>query len=381
MKPLNPFLLKTYHSPAYFCNRDKETQLLIETLLNGQDVTLFSLRRMGKTGLLHHVGYYMEKKHGYSFIYTDLLGTESTAEMVEKMANSVISQLFPHRSWVQKMGEIFRSFQPRISYDAITGEPDLTFGFSAAKQAWKTLDELFSYIAKSKLKIYWAMDEFQQVNRYAESEQVEANLRAWAQKLNHVRFVFSGSQKNMLMAMFTQANRPFYQSTRNVYLKEIATKEYVKFIRKYFKPRGIGDDVELIQEIMEYTLGHTWYVQVFCHRLYMLGDELTPEVYRKTCSDILTENEHYYFRYRQLLSGYQWSLLKAIAMETKVFTPNGGEFIRRYKLNSAAAVNRALKSLLDMEMIDKIDNGDGGYYRLNDVFLMRWIQAKYNAGW
>jgi AAA+ ATPase superfamily predicted ATPase len=49
---MNPFIISAYKSPEYFCDRDVETAKLKEAVENGRNVLLYSLRRMGKTGLL-----------------------------------------------------------------------------------------------------------------------------------------------------------------------------------------------------------------------------------------------------------------------------------------------------------------------------------------
>jgi len=52
---MNPFLIKGYISPQYFCNRLSETDTLISAIRNNQDITLFGHRRLGKSALIHHV--------------------------------------------------------------------------------------------------------------------------------------------------------------------------------------------------------------------------------------------------------------------------------------------------------------------------------------
>ena len=54
MKPNNPFLIAGYYGPAYFCDRDRETDVMLAAINNGRNVTLISPRRMGKTGLINH---------------------------------------------------------------------------------------------------------------------------------------------------------------------------------------------------------------------------------------------------------------------------------------------------------------------------------------
>ena len=51
----NPFVLQPYKNAELFCDREKETQEIIDDLLNGVNVTLISPRRYGKTGLIYHV--------------------------------------------------------------------------------------------------------------------------------------------------------------------------------------------------------------------------------------------------------------------------------------------------------------------------------------
>ena len=73
MKPNNPFILSGYNSPHYFCNRKEETEKLISSIRNMRNTTLISLRRMGKTGLIHHVFNQLEKDKSLSLFYLDIL--------------------------------------------------------------------------------------------------------------------------------------------------------------------------------------------------------------------------------------------------------------------------------------------------------------------
>ena len=50
----NPFIINGYISPAYFCDRKAESEILIRQMTNGNNIALISTRRMGKTGLIRH---------------------------------------------------------------------------------------------------------------------------------------------------------------------------------------------------------------------------------------------------------------------------------------------------------------------------------------
>ena len=53
----NPFIISGYISPEYFCDREEETARMLNAIENGRHITLFSPRRMGKTGLIRHLFY------------------------------------------------------------------------------------------------------------------------------------------------------------------------------------------------------------------------------------------------------------------------------------------------------------------------------------
>ena len=60
---MNPFITFGYVSPEYFCNREKEIKRLKNAMLNNSNVTLLSIRRIGKTGLIKHVFHSLEKRN------------------------------------------------------------------------------------------------------------------------------------------------------------------------------------------------------------------------------------------------------------------------------------------------------------------------------
>ena len=74
---MNPFTQKEYAGPEYFCNRVKETMRIINTVENQRNLTLSSLRKMGKTGLIHHVFNRMSKAKEFDMIYFDIYHTSS----------------------------------------------------------------------------------------------------------------------------------------------------------------------------------------------------------------------------------------------------------------------------------------------------------------
>lgn len=50
----NPFVIYGYKGAEYFCDRQKETEIVVHALHNERNMVLISPRRLGKTGLIHH---------------------------------------------------------------------------------------------------------------------------------------------------------------------------------------------------------------------------------------------------------------------------------------------------------------------------------------
>ena len=86
----NPFVIGAYAGSHYFCDRERETDELIQDLMNGRNVVLIAQRRMGKTGLILHT-FHQEKisKH-YNVFFIDIFATASIREFIYAFGNAII---------------------------------------------------------------------------------------------------------------------------------------------------------------------------------------------------------------------------------------------------------------------------------------------------
>ncbi len=371
MKVNNPFILTGYVSPVYFCDRREETRKILSAVENNRNLTLFSIRRIGKTGLIEHAFHNLQRQKKYNLIYLDILPTSDLKDFINVFAKAVISGLETKpEQFFNKIGELFSSIRPTVSFDPITGIPNIQFNLETDKEVSQTLEKIFKYIKKQKKRIVIAIDEFQQIVNYPEKN-VEATLRANVQSTNNATFIFSGSHKHILLSMFGKYGRPFYQSTELLHLEKIEYERYKKFIGSKFEKGKKRIKDEHIDRILKITRNHTYYVQFFCNRLYGLPfKSITDEIIGKTLLDILQENESVYINYRNLLTSSQWNLLEAIAKEGSAKKLLSKEFIKTHSLTAASSVQTALAALLNKEMIYKEDN----YYFIYDVFFERWLE-------
>lgn len=200
-------------------------------------------------------------------------------------------------------------------------------------------------------------------------------MRKNIQQLDNTSFIFSGSKKHMLISMFSDYGRPFYQSSQLLNLEKIDRATYMVFIRHWFEKNKRNISQPALDLIMKYTRVHTFYVQYLCNKLYGLPvRNLTPATITETLLKILEENEAIYFHYKVLLTHNQFRLLEAIAKEGSISRPNSKEFIATYRLGTPSSVATAMKSLFNKEMIYKDNEG----IKVYDIFFSLWL-ARRNA--
>jgi AAA+ ATPase superfamily predicted ATPase len=372
---MNPFLINEYVLPAYFCDRETETKKLMNNITNKINTAFFAQRRIGKTALIHHVFYLLQKKK-ISTLYIDIYATQCLKEFTNQLANGIF-QVFPEKQSIGKrFWEAIKLLRPVISADEITGNPQLSLDITQTKQFEKTIPQLLHFLDAQNIKVVIAIDEFQQILNYPEKN-VEALLRTVIQTLKNVNFIFCGSNQKMMYQIFNNAKRPLYASTSNINLQKIPTKIYSKFIQEQFQKNKFKISADDIDLILDLTACHTYYTQRLCHHLFANGIKAikTKDIYQ-TLSSLLLDNENIYFQYRNLITAAQWNLLKAIAIEEKVVQPYAQKFIHKHILGNSANVKRGLEALVEKEMIYYHTGVEMPYYEVYDKFLMRWLQYK-----
>lgn len=367
----NPFLTKGYLSPTYFCDRKDETEKIILAIENSRDLTIISPRRFGKTGLIHHVLFQKRIRKNFNIFYCDIYGVENLAEMTSLLGNIILQVLGKSSKGIlRKIQDFFSGISPALTINPLTSQVEVDFNFKSTEQAELTLQQIFGMLEKLDKPSVLVFDEFQQIKKFPEKN-TEAILRTYIQELNKVQFIYSGSSKHVLSAMFSHSNRPFYQSTQLMELGKIDPEKYKRFIKNKFTAASIAFDKKDIGFLLQLTRGHTYYVQYLCNRLYEMGESrITENTILEKLSMILLENESYYFGFRNLLTGQQFALLRAIAKEDGVRQPSAQSFINTHKLGTTSTINSAIKSLVKKELIFTEDDK----FVVYDVFFSLWLK-------
>ena len=374
MKELNnPFVVYGYKGASYFCDREFETEKIVKGLSNERNITLIAPRRIGKTGLIHHVfANIKEQQPDTCCIYFDILATKTLEQFVQLMARCVLGRLdSPSQTALHKVQEFFSSFRPTMTFDTNTGLP--TFSLDIVKsQEEQSLQRIFEYLKQSQKRCYIAIDEFQQITKYPEAD-TEALLRSFIQFVPNVYFIFAGSKQHMMADMFLSPERPLYQGAQIVNIKEIDEQVYYRFSNALFQKRG----QQLPQDVFHYLYkkvdGQTWYVQATLNRIYSNQQgEISNDDIDVAIQELIDEQEVAFENYYSSLTTNQAALLLAIAKEQHVQSPMAQTFISKYRLPALSSIKTALQNLSDSQFIYQYQGG----YIVYDRFFGMWLKDR-----
>jgi len=368
----NPFILKGYSEDQYFCDREKETKNIHNIVENGQDITLYAFRRLGKSALIQHVFHQMDDDERVG-IFVDIWGSSSLADFTTSLAEAVIqSSIFSRRSIPNKMKEFIVGLGASITI-GMDGQPSVDFLYHDRNKPFKKLEDILAFLNGTKKKVVLAIDEFQEIRKYEMAVPLEANLRKLVQRFQNTTFIFSGSEYHILDDMFNNYKNPFYQSTRMMSLDKIPKGRYQTFIEGHMARGKKALSREIIEHILDITHLHTYYVQAICHLIYSQRTyPRTLQEFDRLYQSFLEEKKVFYSEVPNRMTIKQFATLKTIASEGLVTSPTSSAFIEKLPVATPSSVQRIIQALLDKQLIIK----DEGGYRLYDVFLEHYLKWK-----
>jgi hypothetical protein len=369
-RPANPFIVSGYHSPAYFCDREAELAWLTEQFLNERNSVIHSWRRIGKTALLRHFFNSLESERGAETVFVDLLGTGNLNDAHKRIATAIVQRFGePKKSIGAELLKFVGAIGATVGIDPQSGTPQLTFALSPQAPVAVSMEAMGKFLAGRKLPVIICLDEFQQIVNYPDGNS-EAVFRTWVQDFPMVRFVFSGSHRNMMSSMFSETARPFYRSAQIKEIGPLPASEYKAFIMEKFSMGGKQIEEIQIDQTFQWARMQTYYIQLVCNKLYGRADRATGPSVAEVFDEIIQQEVPLLSSYQLLLTGFQWKLLVALARDENVENPMAQGFLTRHGLGAPSSVSAALRTLENKEFVIS----QGGKYTIHDTLLMRWLQ-------
>ncbi len=371
----NPFTLKEIPAGAAFCDRQQELSDLLDFAAAKENVLLYSPRRYGKTSLVRKAQDQLETGSALT-AYCDLFGVSSIEEIAGRIARSIYVITRKDEGLFKKSIRFFTSFRPVLS-------PSPDGGISVSVQpAYKseaielldtTMEALEKFVGDISNLVHIVLDEFQEISEIDNSIRIEGRLRHYIQRMK-CGFVFVGSRRRILMEMFNERKRPFFQSTVNYELKSLPRDDLIDFVVLRFKDANKSISPEFAAEICDLLNRHPYYVQKFCFFLFNHAKKKVrssdiAETYR-----LVLESEKALFEsILRRLTARQIALLTAIAKEPskKLYA---AEYMTRHYLKSTGGIQRGLDVLTREDFVEQ--SPEKGTWTVVDPLLRQWLMER-----
>lgn len=377
MPPQPPFRFGQVVSPEYFVGRASELAALVTDLSAGVNVVLIAPRRYGKSSLVIRA---LERLRDLAVAtaYVDLERTPSKERFAAHLAHALYESLLaPREQALRRATEWFSQLRvrPRISVTE-SGKPAFEFIGSAPQvDIDATIQRLLQLpedlAVEHEQRVVIVFDEFQEV--LALDPELPALIRSVFQRQDHVAHVFLGSRQRLLRTVFADRRQPLYRLARPMTLNPIEPEAFGPFIRARFAAARSQISADAVAELLQLTTGHPNDTQELAHftwaRAVAEGRPATPETVRAALDDVVTAETARFVLIWESLTAQQRRVVSAIAT-----APNGRvyghEIGERFQLGDAPVVQKALRRLIDLELVESTSRG---VYIVPDMFFRTWL--------
>jgi AAA+ ATPase superfamily predicted ATPase len=372
----NPFTYGDLAADDSFTDRADELAQLTADARNGQNVAVIAPRRYGKSSLVKAalrdlIG------EGFLVVEVDLMTTPTKERLAAKLAKSIHDDVATPLFRAKERLRIFGSLRivPAMNVDT---HGVMSFGFSATRSASdidETIERLLELPAEiaadKRRRLVVSFDEFQEITQI--DPRLPALMRAVFQHQPDVAHLYAGSRRDMMRRLFSDAHEPFYRSAKTMEIGPIAVPLFAEFVKAQFDrtDRGVSD--EAVDGLLAVTGGHPYATQELAYALW----EDVPEGFTGSAGDladalraVLRAESARFTLIWETSTRPQKLLLQALAREPG--RPFSNPYRLRHDLPPSSGVQRALRPLLDAELVRKEEDG---HYDLAEPFLREWILA------
>jgi AAA+ ATPase superfamily predicted ATPase len=350
----NPFVYEGFALDTKFCGREEEIIYLDQVVKYSNNLVLFSKRRMGKSSLIQEFIQNRVDRNKYICIYVDLFEISSKLDFIRLITKCTANSLpFNMKNGLEQLVKIFKTISFSVDVDSISG----SIGFNPKINSLDfddACDDYFQslnrYIKGSNKKAIVVFDEFQQVVNIKDKN-IDAIIRKHIQSHENISYIFSGSKKNLLTSLFSNAKAPLYQMATFKELEPIKEEDFFRFANKHlhysiqeeifsYIYRVCGEESKLIQEV----LFHIYKDNI---------QHISQDVCDKIIGNIIDEKASSFRLIYDMLSNTKKSALKILSKTNNIYSQ---EILMRYDI-SKPALQSALKKLVsEEELIEQKDN-------------------------
>lgn len=374
---MNPFSYGSVVSGDYFFDRSEEVKQIKTDLKNGNNLILYAPRKFGKTSLVNKVLEELENEK-YNTVYLDFFNVIDKNKFVQLYAKKLLKKKkLSIEELLKSFGKFVKSLSPAVKIDTF-GNPsfELSIINHETNSSFEEVVNLPENWGSKKDRWIIVFDEFQEINKL-NGDNFEKELRSIIQFHNNVTYLFLGSKTHLLLNMFRDKSRAFYNIGKFLKLDKIPEADNIEFIKSRFKQFNIEISGEQIGYILETTESIPYYVQFLASELWQnvisVKKKINIEDIDKAVEGIIGSQSDFYLELYDKLSQYQKNVLLAIA-ESGVGIYSK-KYADKFGLSSTSSTQRAVSKMYDEGIIEK----EKGGILFSDPFFKRYLLSRFSA--
>lgn len=358
-----------------FTNRHTEARLLTNLLVSHNNAILISPRRYGKSSLVKMISNSIGAKPNFKFISLDLTASRSERAFLESFAHQVLKANSTKSIW-KKLGDVLKTITPSFSLGMADFSDFATLAFNWSEQKRTTAEILnLPFLIAESTDTYQviAIDEFQNISRFEDSEGLQYQLRAHWQHHTNVSYCLYGSKRHMMEEIFNSDSSPFYNFGQTIRLQKIEESHWLPFIKSQFESTKKPINLIYTKAIVKAMGNHSEYIQFFCHHVWTS----VPEAREVEKSHVIRgfklfmdATSMHFIDFFDKLNNTQVKLLRAILADEKQLTSQA--VLKKYNLGTSANVVKAKRGLIEEDYIEKREMN----FRLINPAFELWFRAR-----
>ncbi len=332
--------------------RDDELLEMLRLIEAGKWVAVLGSRMTGKSSLVKTAGFELSK-HGYRFLYVNLLGVRNA----EGFVSALIDAINRSKSLFEKTKDFF---------SMVDGLQLGVGGLSlkASRKPLHTASDIFLALGLLKENVVIALDEVQELSSFS-GRLLEILGRVFATYRN-ISFIFTGSMFGLMRTLLEpSAKSPLYgRPPARIVLSPFTADAAAEFLHAGFSELGIETDTTKIGDVLERLDGIPGWLTLYGSKagVERLSHEVAlTETGKEAEKIVIAELENF-------LAGRNKELYLAV-MRATTYGARWGEIRKsveaRIGVVNNARLSAVLKSLKAAMFIEEKE----GFYRMIDPIV------------
>jgi uncharacterized protein len=378
---INPFLYgRPIQNEDDLADREREKRELIADVNSGQAVIVYAPRRYGKTSLARVVSERLLAEQLIPSVYVDFWGATSISDMVE-----MLGRAYAASSVRERTKRFFRDLLRSVGFQIEFAGTTVSVSYEAKNRIDQERAALISLLdvpqqmatrSPSQQRLLMILDEFGEV--FNVPGEPDALMRTAFQASPNVSFIFMGSKRSLMDALFTDRHRPFYNLGRRIELGRLPYEELGDFVESKFEASGKRITPEAVDLLLSLSDGHPHRSQQLAYHSFNLAtEEADEETVLLAKEAALDETASEFQAILDRMTPAARAVYLAVCKDpTTEMTSR--PYLERHGIKSTGSLRSAIRTLTDA---GDLEQTRGKVPVPTDPLLAAWVRERMNGGY